>query len=151
MRLVHGHEEQPPRRVQRCEHLLEALGSRAPLRDEDERVGARRDGPLVVCVERVQRGRPRRVAYGGGGGVELTHLVVHQRDQRRDHEHNLFCVHGGQLEEERLATVRWPNYQGVPSAQEGAKDVALTASEARVAELAAQRGLERPRRWWYRG
>ena len=44
--------------------------------------------------------------------VECVHLVLHQRDQRRDDKGNAFKLQGGKLKDERLARARRHDDEG---------------------------------------
>jgi hypothetical protein len=90
VRLVHGEE----RDFDACQRIEETLGAEAFGRDIDEFVF-----PAAHAVEALLLLRPgeRGVDHGGGdaAGGERVHLVLHQRDERGNHQRHAAETQGG--------------------------------------------------------
>ena len=74
--------------------------------------------------------------------AERIHLVVHQRDERRDHEPRAAAHECGDLVAERLARPGGHEHEGVAPGHDAVDDLALPAPERLVAEHPLQH-LER--------
>ena len=112
-----------------------------PLRcDVDEPLLARPDaresrGRLLPGERRVDEGRGRRDA-----GRKLVHLILHERDERRENERRLGPEHRGELVRERLAGPGGHERERVPAVDRSAHDLLLTGSERVESEELAKRG-----------
>ncbi len=115
---------------------------------------ARREQPLGRHVQQVESARQQLAFDGaGGGGIERgveelgTHaelgqcgdLVLHQRDQRRDHDGGAGPQQRGELVAQRLAAARGHQHQRVAAGRHVLDDLLLRATEAGVAPHASQR------------
>ena len=109
--------------------------------------------PLGRQVEQVQfagQGRPlgRRPLVGRDARVQEAgahperlhrgHLVVHQRDQRRDHDPDPRTHHGRNLIAQRLTAAGGHQDERVPAIDDVVDDLLLVAAERVVAERQAQ-------------
>ena len=86
--------------------------------------------------------RERRVDEGRGRGDlrrQLVHLVLHQRDERREHERRLGTEHRGELVRERLPGAGRHQRERVAPGDRGAHDVLLPGPEGVEAEEVVQR------------
>jgi hypothetical protein len=75
--------------------------------------------------------------------VQPRHLVVHQRDERRDHHDGLAAHQRRKLVADRLATAGRPEYGRVAAGQRRRHDVFLVGPEAVVPEVLEERLLQR--------
>ena len=72
---------------------------------------------------------------GDAVGAQGIHLVLHQRDQRRDHQRQPVEAQRGQLVAERFAAARGHQDQGVAPVQHAGDDLLLQRAEGVVAEV----------------
>ncbi len=88
--------------------------------------------------------RHSRVQRRGGDppGAKRVHLVLHQGDQRRDHDRGAVEQERRKLEAERLARARGHHRHEVPPLENGEGGFSLARSEAAQAEALAQGTLE---------
>ncbi len=93
-----------------------------------------RRAPLGGRGERVER-RGRDPLAG-----ELVHLVLHERDEGRNHEDRPVQKQGGQLVADRLARAGRHDGEQVPARERRAHDVFLAGAEGLVPEVASERG-----------
>ncbi len=70
---------------------------------------------------------------------QLRRLVLHQRDQRRNHDHGPFGDHRGQLVAERFAAAGGHDHAGVTPGEQASHDALLQRDGSVVAPVAAQR------------
>jgi hypothetical protein len=133
-------------------------GDAAAVEQRKEPVG---EQALGSDVEQVQ-GPVQQPAFGLGGLVggergiqagrahselaEGIHLVLHQRDEWRDHDRGPGSEQGGQLVAERLAAAGGHQHQGIPAGRKMADDGCLFAAEGVESENFAQEatGLDIP-------
>lgn len=83
---------------------------------------------LLGAQGRVQRGGGDAQFFQGG------HLIVHQRDQRRDHHRQPFAQQCRHLEAQRLTAAGRHQDQGITAAGHALNDRTLAATKAVVAE-----------------
>ena len=86
--------------------------------------------------------RERRVDEGRRRGDlrrQLVHLILHERDQRREHERRLRTEHRRELVRQRLPGARRHECERVPPGDRRAHDVLLPGPEGVEAEGLAQR------------
>jgi hypothetical protein len=76
----------------------------------------------------------------GHGALERLHLVLHQRDQRRDHEREVGPQQRRQLIAERLARPGRHHDEQVAAGERRADRLRLAGAEGAEAEVLAQRG-----------
>ena len=81
-------------------------------------------------------GRKRGVEKGCGdaGGLELVHLVLHQRDERGDDDGQAGAVEGGDLKAEGFAASGGEECEDIAAGEGGFDDVALERAELGVTE-----------------
>ena len=79
------------------------------------------------------------VAVGRDPGRQLVHLVLHERDQRRQDERRLGTEHRGELIRERLSRAGRHERERVAAGDRRAHDVLLPGPEGVEAEELAQR------------
>src|SRR2546426_4492650 len=128
VRLVHREES----RVRTREALCEALHHQALRRHVEQMVPAR-----VEAGEDL-RALPARLAAVEKSGrharlAQAVHLVLHERDQRRDDDGEAAQVRGGRLVAERFAAARGQHHERVASLENGADGLGLQRKEAVVA------------------
>jgi hypothetical protein len=82
-----------------------------------------------------KRGRDAHIA-------ELRHLVLHQRDERRDHHHGTGQRQRGQLVAQGLAAAGRHNHGYVAAVQQAFDDALLHGAEGIVPPVALQRRVE---------
>ena len=70
---------------------------------------------------------------------ELVHLILHQRDQRREDERGGGSQHRGELVRQRLAGARRHERQRVPAVHGGTDNVLLPGAELVEPEVLPQR------------
>ena len=70
--------------------------------------------------------------------VQLVHLVLHQRNQRRHHDRRARQQERGQLEAERLAGTGRHHREHVVPVQHGAHEILLAGAKRRVTEIAVE-------------
>ncbi len=90
---------------------------------------------------RIERGVDQR-RLGRDLGRQLVDLVLHQRDQRREHERRRRPQHRGELVRERLARAGGHQGEGVAAVDRGADDLLLAGPEVGESEQALKRGPE---------
>jgi hypothetical protein len=83
---------------------------------------------LRIAQRRVEDGRPKAEA------LQPVHLVLHQRDQRRQHQDRAAQQLGRDLERQRLAGSGRHHPDAVAAGQDGVDDLALARPERLVAE-----------------
>ncbi len=90
--------------------------------------------------ERVPTGIARQERMKGGcadaAPVQLVHLVLHQRNQRRDDNRRAGQEEGGQLKAERFTGTGRHDREDVVPLDHGAHEIFLTGTKRRVAEKA---------------
>ncbi len=126
----------------RAEHVEEAGLAQALGRGVDDPLLARGDacesGRDLVCRERgVDEGCGRRDLRG-----ELVDLVLHERDQGREHERRLGTQHRGELVREGLAGSGRHERERVATGDGRAHDLLLAGTEGVEAEELAEWCLE---------
>ena len=84
--------------------------------------------------------RQRAVDHGGRDAAALQgiHLILHQRDQRADHDGHTFHHHRRKLVTQRLSTARGHDHQGVTPRQDVRHHGFLTIQEFAKAEVLPQ-------------
>ena len=82
----------------------------------------------------------------GPGALQRRHLVVHQRDQRRDDDGQAIREDGRQLVAERLAAAGGHQHQRIAAIQDMLNRLPLLRSERVVPVRVPERGVERVRR-----
>ncbi len=122
MRLVDGHQRDPLPLQSR-----QGAAAEQPLRrdvDQVEPAGIQHPADLALFVRRLVgvHGRRRDAELAQGG-----HLVVHQRDQRRDDDGGAGAAQGGQLVADALAAAGRHQHQRVAAAQDVIDDRLLQA------------------------
>ena len=139
VRFVDGEEGDPGPVEQR----QRALAHQAFRRDVEEvdraraRVGLDRPH-LVEGKRRVQvRGAHARLPQG-------IHLILHQRDQGRDHDCDAVAKQGGDLVAQRLAAAGGHDHQGVAARRDVIDDRFLLVSKGVVSEYAFENFVRRP-------
>ncbi|MNK83643.1 hypothetical protein D3C87_1034630 [compost metagenome] len=113
--------------------VAEALGG-----DVDELVGSSRQlGQPMLGLVRIERG----VDEGRGNSSldEAVHLILHQGDERADHQGRAVQHHRRQLIADRLALPGGHDGHGLFAVEDRLNDLTLTLSKGRVAEIALQR------------
>ena len=128
VRLIDHHEAQAALGDDRTQGALEPLG-----RDIDEF-----DLAPAECFEaaaaffevdgRVEHGRPEAEPQ------QRVDLVLHQRDQRRDHQHGARQQLRGKLERERLAGARGHHPDAIAAGEHGIDDAPLPGAEVAITE-----------------
>mmetsp|Transcript_39219 Transcript_39219/g.98653 ORF Transcript_39219/g.98653 Transcript_39219/m.98653 type:complete len:494 (-) Transcript_39219:13-1494(-) len=90
-------------------------------------------------------------------GVDCRYLILHQGDQRGDHDDGLACVEGRELVANRLPRTRAPNDRRILALKHGLHHLLLAFAEGIVPEDAAEcyggvRSLRGRRHglWWHR-
>ena len=73
-------------------------------------------------------------ARGDAAGLKSAHLVVHQGDERRDHQRGSGQKRGGELIDQALATARRRHQQQPPGTQQSLDGLALAGAKSAVAE-----------------
>ncbi len=134
MRLIDGEEGD--------RHVLQPLdrvSSRQPFRRQVEQAelpgaGLPHHARLLAGVERAVQQRS-----GNSHLPELHHLVLHQGNQRRDHNRGSVGNDGGQLIAERLAASGRHDHAGVMPVQQAVNNALLHGTEGIVSPVAAQR------------
>ncbi len=90
---------------------------------------------LLLEVERaVDEGR------GQAARVEGVHLILHQRDERRDDDRHAVAHQRRELEAERLAAARRHHDDRVVAGEDGLDDLALPLAKALEAKEFTERG-----------
>jgi hypothetical protein len=136
VRLVHGEE----RNLQALQGLDEVVAAEALGRDVEQLEVAAADARdallLLLEVERaVDEGR------GQAPRVESVHLVLHQRDERRDDDRHALAHERRELEAERLAAARRHHDDRVVAGQHRLDDLALPLAKSLEPEELAERGV----------
>jgi hypothetical protein len=85
-------------------------------------------------LPRIQRGRQE--ARGDAAGPKGAHLVVHQGDERRDHQRGSGQECGGELIDQALAAARRRHQQQPPGAEQRLDGLALAGAKRAVAQPA---------------
>ena len=135
MRFVHGEE----RDVDALESFDEVRAAKAFGRDIDELVTALPD----ACDARLLFFKVHGTVDERGGQparLERVHLILHQRDERRDDDRHALAHQRGKLETERLAAARRHHDHGVVSVEDGFDHFALTGAERLKVEMFAEGG-----------
>ncbi len=141
VRLVDGEQPELPARMQTVQQREKAVGGHALGRGVQQRDLAARQAPLhVLRLLPVQRGveegrlHPRL--------VQRAHLVVHQRNERRDHHRHAqprIAPHDGRhLVAQALAAARGHQHQRVAAGDHMVDDGLLRATELLVAKDVVQ-------------
>ena len=114
---------------------------------------ARRQQPLGCHVEQVQFALDQlTLDVEGAAGVQCRieegrahaklshgrHLILHQRDQRRDHDAGTGTQQGGNLVAQRLAAAGGHQHQGIAAGDQLFDDLLLQAAEVVESEDAAK-------------
>ena len=133
MRLVDGEQRELGAR-QQIERALEheALGGDI----QQVELAAQQLGFDRARLAGIERGIEKRRAHPGL--FERRHLVLHERDQRRDHDAGAGAGDGRDLEAQRLATAGGHEHQRIAAGHERADHFCLRRAEAFVAEDAVQ-------------
>ena len=129
VRFVHHHERERAALEEVAHASLERLGGHV-----HELVLARLErGEAPAALLGVER----RVDLGGAEAqrLELVHLILHQADQRRQHQHCAAEETRGELEGERLARAGGHERDAVASLQDRLDDLPLPGAEGVVAEV----------------
>ena len=138
VRLVHRDETdaQPPQEVREA-------GQRDPFGRHVEQleITPERGAPDLRGLVRTHRAV--QAAGGDAAGAERVHLVLHERDQRRDHERQPVARERRKLVAERLAAAGGHEHHGVPSGEGQSDGALLQGTEGVVPEVAPE---ERPER-----
>ncbi len=141
MRLVNREQAQQPALVQRGQQALharrvDALGRGVQQREFVAQQLLFKLAAFVKALRGIEEGRRH------AGLVQRADLVVHQRDQRRDHHRHavagLLPHDGRDLVAQRLAAARGHQHQRVAAAHHVVHDGFLRAPEAVVAEHLGQ-------------
>ena len=93
------------------------------------------EDPLPVPRGHERVNRRRRDAAAG----ELVHLVLHERDERRDDERRARQHQRRELEAERLAGARGHDGEEIPPRERRPHDLFLARAEGPVAEVTLER------------
>ena len=144
VRLVNGKQAEFAPAVQAVEQVEKTRRRQALRRGIQQRDLAALHAPLhvqrllpVECGVEESRLHPRL--------VQRTHLVVHQRNQRRHHDRNpmprLPPHDRRNLVTQRLAAARWHQHQGVTAANHLFNDGLLGATKLLVAKNVVQDGM----------
>ncbi len=128
VRLVHHHQAHLAAGDQPAQRALERLGRHV---EQLDLAAAQRGDPLAALLELEGRVDQRGAEAEPG---ESVHLVLHQRDQGRDHQHRPGQQLGRDLEGERLAGPGGHHPDAVAAGEHGVDDLALPGAELRVAE-----------------
>jgi len=104
--------------------------------------------PQALLQVHAIAGRQITVQAGGGNAaaLQLTHLVLHQGHQRRDHEDQALSQQGRKLITQGFTSPGWQHREAIAPRQQGLDHLALARPESRPAELLAQSLLQRIRR-----
>ena len=138
VRLVHGEERDSPR----GDDLTKLRLAKPFRRDVEETVAS---GPHVgisglTLFSGQRRVDERRIDAAGAEGIDL---ILHERDQRRDHDRQRGCVAGGMplrlhhrrhLVAQRLAATGWHDDQRMPARQHVVDDRFLLPTKGVVPE-----------------
>src|SRR3954467_2684055 len=132
MRLVYD-EESHPTTLERFEMLggLQALG-----REEHDVVAPLFELVLVLGAFVRCDGRVEARGFDSGRSEALL-LILHQRDQRRDHDDDALEEQRRQLIAKRLSRPRGQNTERVPSREDRVDELALAWAEALDAKVVA--------------
>jgi hypothetical protein len=134
VRLIHR-EETHRNRAEPLESIF--LGQPLGRKIEKAIVAARRFlhhlSPFGSVLETVH-GSGRNAHLG-----QLGSLVLHERDQRRNHDGGLSRHDGGKLITERLAASGWHHDAGIVPRQQAADDTFLPGAEFVVSPVAPER------------
>ena len=137
MRLVDGDERDVD-----VGEPLQKIAAQQPLGTDVEQVEFMGVQPRQHPAGRI--GVQRGIVERRGHAVRLQgiHLVLHQRNQRRDDDADAGPVQRGDLVAERLAAAGRHQHEGVPSGDQFLDDRLLVRAESGIAEDAAQRGVD---------
>ena len=133
MGLVHGDQIDVP-----TLEILQETGQHQPFRRDVKKA-------VFALMKAAQPGA--RLAGGEGGieerggdagGLERVHLVLHQRDQRRNDHGQAGPEQGGQLEAERFAAAGGEQGEDIASGERVADNLALERAKGSEAEIALQ-------------
>ena len=141
VRLVHRHEADP----EAAEEAREAGQGDALGRDVEQlEVAPERAAPHLAGLLRGHRAV--QAAGGDAAGAERVHLVLHQRDQRRDDQRQPVAGERRKLVAERLPAAGGHEHHRVPSGERRPDGPLLERPEIVVTEVPPELGAERPRR-----
>ena len=108
---------------------------------EHETLGGRVEQAELPLVQPAQAGSGLRDLERGiqncrrdARRVELVHLILHQRDQRRDHNRQSVAQQRRKLKTKRLSTAGRQQCKRVPPGQRGLDDLPLERAEFVVSE-----------------
>jgi hypothetical protein len=119
------------------DELQAARGGQPLRRDVDEIERARQEiGLDAARLGHAQRGIEEGCAHAELG--ERRHLILHESDERRDHDPRAPPQHGRELVAQRLAAARGHQHQRVAACAHVIDDLALRPAEPRVPERPAQ-------------
>jgi hypothetical protein len=137
-------------------------GDLQPVEARQERIAHQRLGRDVQEVELAGM-QPRQRAAGVAGlqrgivegcgdavGEQRVHLVLHQRDERRNDHRRALAMQCGHLVAERLPPAGRHEHEGIPAGDQPVDDFALLGPEGSEAEDPGQ-GLQRGGRSGWRG
>ncbi len=142
MRLVDGEEGEARATVagvELAQQVQSAFGGEAFRRDVEQleaaRAGSALDLQHLVPVH-------RRIQVGGLDAVlpQGIHLVLHQRDQRRDDDATAGTQQGGDLVTQRFAAAGGHQHQGIAARDGVLDDLLLRSAEGGVAENIVKQG-----------
>ena len=133
VRLVHRHEAD----MQPRQKVAEA-GQRQPLRGDVQDFDRVALHPRPHVADFLVGERAVDERRGNAVGAQGIHLVLHQRDQRRDHQRQPLEPQRRQLVAERFAAARGHQDQGVVPVQHAGDDLPLQRAERVVAEVSLE-------------
>ena len=124
--------------AQALQRAFEKIGEQQTLRSEIEELVFTPQRRRQATVDLI--GAERRVDEARGDAVilEQPHLILHERDQRRDHDAQPGLEHSRQLKAERLAAAGRHEREHVFARQHIAHDVLLAGTEMLESENAVQ-------------
>ena len=136
MRLVDG-DQAHPQPAQEPAKPLDGQPLRRDVQDLDESLSNLPHHPLDVPQRKRAVNKPSRNAIG----VQPVHLVLHQRDQRRDHQRHPIHRQRRQLVAQRLPTARRHQQQRVPASQHPPYNNLLLPPKALKPKVSLQNGM----------
>ena len=113
--------------LQQRQRLLQSLGCQV---EQIEFAGQK------LLFDRLAAGLIERRVEVGGAHAELReriHLVVHERDQRRDHHPGAGAGERGHLVAQRFAAAGWHEHEGITAGDDMVNDFALITAKVGIA------------------